>query len=287
MKESFSLRMEKKLSKYAIRNITFYLIVCYAFGYIIELINPEFLSYLTLEPGLIITGQVWRLFTWLIIPPDTSNLFFVLIMLYFYYSIGRSLEAVWGTYRLNVYLFSGMFYTIVGSFILYFIFRYATLIPNPVGYGLYFSTYYINMSIFLAYAATFPDMQVLLFFIIPIKVKVLGIIYGILLLVSCIQGGVVTWVVIGSSLLNFLVFFFTSRRRVRLSPRQVRQRVVYKREVKKQDASRFDSGIAKHKCAVCGRTDKTNPELEFRFCSKCNGNYEYCQDHLFTHEHKK
>ncbi len=287
MKESFSLKMEKKLGKYAIRNITFYLIICYAFGYIIELINPEFLSFLTLEPSLILKGQVWRLFTWLIIPPDTSNLFFVLIMLYFYYSIGRSLEAVWGTYRLNVYLFSGMFYTIVGSFILYFIFRYVTMIPNPVGYGLYFSTYYINMSIFLAYAATFPDMQVLLFFIVPIKVKVLGIIYGILLLVSCIQGGVVTWVVIGSSLLNFIVFFFTSRKRVRLSPKQVKQRVVYKREVKKQDAARFDSGIAKHKCAVCGRTDKTNPELEFRFCSKCNGNYEYCQDHLFTHEHKK
>ncbi|MBR5738900.1 MAG: hypothetical protein IKY02_02805, partial [Lachnospiraceae bacterium] len=45
-------------------------------------------------------------------------------------------------------------------------------------------------------------------------------------------------------------------------------------------------GVARHKCAICGRTEKTNPELEFRYCSKCVGNYEYCMDHLYTHLHK-
>jgi hypothetical protein len=237
---------------------------------------------MTLEPAYILKGQIWRLLTWLVIPPDMSNLFFVLIMLYFYYSIGRSLEAVWGTYRLNVYLLSGMLYTILGSFLLYVILR-AMGAPELTTFGLAFSTTYVNMSIFLAYAATFPDMQVLLFFVIPIKVKVLGIIYGILLVVSCVTSGWVYWVVIGSSLLNFIVFFLTSRNRVHRSPAQIKRQMEFKRET---EASRVTK-IAKHKCAVCGRTSDTNPELEFRFCSKCNGNFEYCQDHLFTHEHVK
>ena len=211
MQDNFSRKMERIFEKYAIRNITLYLIICYAFGYIIELINPQFIYYMTLEPSKILHGQIWRLLTWLVIPPDMSNLFFVLIMLYFYYSIGRSLEAVWGTYRLNVYLLSGMLYTILGSFVLYFILL-ALGYPSGTTFGLAFSTTYVNMSIFLAYAATFPDMQVLLFFVIPIKVKVLGIIYGILLVVSCITSGWIYWVVIGSSLLNFIVFFLTSRK---------------------------------------------------------------------------
>jgi len=281
MSNSFGNKMERKLGKYAISNITLYLIVCYAFGYIIELVNSDFIQYMTLEPGYILRGQVWRLFTWVVIPPSTSNLFFVLIMLYFYYSIGRTLENVWGTYRLNVYLFSGMLFTILGSFIVYLILLAGG--TPVVGYGLYFSTYYINMSLFLAYATTFPDMQVLLFFIIPIKVKVLGIIYGIMLVFECFEGGLITWVVIGSSLLNFIVFFFTSRNKLHRTPKQVIRQRQYTHEVKKAETAR----ITKHKCAVCGRTDESNPEPEFRFCSKCNGNYEYCQDHLFTHEHVK
>ena len=288
MKENFSSRMERKLGKYAIRNITLYLIICYAFGYIIELVNPDFISFMTLEPAYILRGQIWRLFTWLVIPPSESNLFFVLIMLYFYYSIGRSLESVWGTYRLNVYLISGMIYTILGSFLLYGVMR-GLGAPELTTFGMAFSTTYINLSIFLAYAATFPDMHVLLFFLIPVKVKVLGIIYVVVLVYECISIamnygmliGMIYWVVIGASLLNFIIFFFTSRGRIRLNPKQVKQRMEYRQQVKQAEAVK----IAKHKCAVCGRTSETNPELEFRFCSKCQGNFEYCNDHIFTHEH--
>ena len=288
MKENFSSRMERKLGKYAIRNITLYLIICYAFGYIIELVNPDFISFMTLEPAYILRGQIWRLFTWLVIPPSESNLFFVLIMLYFYYSIGKSLESVWGTYRLNVYLISGMIYTILGSFLLYGVMR-GLGAPELTTFGMAFSTTYINLSIFLAYAATFPDMHVLLFFLIPVKVKVLGIIYVVVLVYECISIamnygmliGMVYWVVIGASLLNFIIFFFTSRGRIRLNPKQVKQRMEYRQQVKQAEAVK----IAKHKCAVCGRTSETNPELEFRFCSKCHGNFEYCNDHIFTHEH--
>ena len=298
MKKSFSDKMEQRLSRYAIPNITFYLVALYAIGYVFQLFKPEAISFLTLEPYYILHGQVWRLFSWLMIPPE-YNLFFALLMMYFYCSIGHSLEQVWGTYRMNVYIFSGLLFTLLGSFGLYAVFGTAS-----VGSGFLFSTSYINMSLFLAYAATFPDMQVLLFFIIPIRVKYLGIIYAILLIVSCIQGGPIIWVVIGSSLLNFLVFFLTSRKKVRLSPEQLRARIKYKRAAAQSAAmyggqakntastnttrsSQMQPKITKHKCAVCGRTNESHPDLEFRFCSKCNGGYEYCQDHLFTHEHVK
>jgi hypothetical protein len=150
-----------------------------------------------------------------------------------------------------------------------------------------FSTYYVNMSIFLAFAATFPDMQVLLFFLIPIKVKILGIIYGAMLVYEFIAGYSNAYLtaanrfVIGASLLNFVVFFFTGRGTIHMTPKQVKRRQEFKREVK------HSVKITRHKCAICGRTEETNPELEFRFCSKCEGNYEYCQDHLFTHVHIK
>lgn len=275
MKNNF----EKKFSKYAIPNLSLYLIICYGVGYIISFINPSFLSYLTLDPIMILHGQIWRLLTWILVPPSSSNLFFVLITLYFYYSLGTSLERVWGTYRYNCYLFSGMLFTILGSFILYGVFAVSG--AGNVSFGALFSTYYVNMSIFLAFAATFPEMQVLLMFIIPVKVKYMGIIYGIYLILECFMGGVVLWFVIGSSLLNFLVFFITSRRAIiqRMSPGQIKRRHEFKSQV------RHTTRITRHKCAVCGRTEETNPELEFRFCSKCNGNYEYCQDHLFTHKH--
>lgn len=159
--------------------------------------------------------------------------------------------------------------------------------------SIFFSTGYINMSIFLAFAATFPDMQVLLMFIVPIKVKWMGIVYAVMALWGFIEGtkipimgsvvldlSIFSRTAILASLLNFIIFFFTSRNRIIRSPKQIKRQHEFKREV-----HRSASTIAKHKCAVCGRTSESNPELEFRFCSKCNGNYEYCQDHLFTHQH--
>ncbi len=140
---------ERRFGKYAIKNISLLLIMCYAVGYLIEKVNPVFLLYLTLNPYAILHGQIWRLVTWIIIPPESSNLFFVLIMLYFYYSLGTSLERTWGTYRYNLYLFSGMLFTIIGCFLLM---GYCYLFGLVEGEGffeylsLHFSTYYINMS---------------------------------------------------------------------------------------------------------------------------------------------
>ena len=286
---------EKKFGKYAIKNISLVLILFYACGCLINWINPVMFNYLTLNPyALLFKGQVWRLITWLIIPPENFS-FFTLIMLYFYYSIGTTLERTWGTYRYNLYLFLGIIFTAVGAFAMMgFVYLFQRDILFAMGAENYFavlstmfSTYYVNMSIFLAFAATFPDMQVLLFFFIPIKVKILGISYGVLLVYEFIAGvgnkylNAANRFVIGASLLNFIVFFLTSRNMIHMSPKQVKRRQEFKREVKQS------AKITRHKCAICGRTEETNPELEFRFCSKCDGNYEYCQDHLFTHAHVK
>lgn len=287
---NFLDKLERKFGKYAISNLSLYLILCYGCGYILELINASFLDYLTLNPYMILHGQIWRIVTWILVPPDSLGLF-TIIMLYFYYSLGTSLERTWGTFYYNVYILGGMICTLIGSFILMGLSTvlfgdYIAVMGNKLFYqqvAYNFSTYYINMSIFLAFAATFPEVQVLLMFIIPIKVKWLGIAYAVMLLIEFLQGGMIRKIVILASLLNFIVFFLLTRRGlgVRLSPKQIKRRRTYNKEVKKAKPM----SIAKHKCAICGRTSEEYPDLEFRFCSKCNGNYEYCQEHLFTHKH--
>lgn len=287
--------LRRKLEKYAIPNLTLYLIICYGIGYLMQYLVPAGYQYLMLDPFLVLKGQVWRLVTWILIPPDSSNIFFVLITLYLYYSLGGLLERIWGTYKYNVYLFSGLLFTILGAFVLC---GYSVLMgAQPTMYtGLYllnngsavyfgqFSTFYINMSIFLACAASIPDVQVLLMFIFPIKVKWLGIVYGIILLVNCIQGGIATWIVVIFSLLNFLVFFLRSKGKMHLSVGQIKRQQEFHQKMRSAGQTK---GITRHKCAICGRTELDGDDLEFRFCSKCNGNYEYCQYHLFTHEHVK
>ena len=289
---------ERKFGKYAIRNLSFVLVACYAVGYVIQMIDRTGLitSFLTLNSYQILHGQIWRLVTWVLIPPSSGGLFFTLIMLYFYCSIGTSLERTWGTYRYNVYIFQGMLFTIAGSFLLMgFCYLFKPEIPltetliltvnAPHDYfaflAMMFSTYYINMSIFLAYAATFPEAQVLLMFIIPIKVKWLGIIYAALLAFEFLGSPFYVKFVIGASLLNFVVFFFTSRNMMHLNPKQIHRRQEFKRDVRR------NTGITKHKCAICGRTEVDSPQMQFRFCSKCDGNYEYCEEHLYTHTHIK
>lgn len=281
---------ERKFGKYAIKNLSFVLVACYAVGYVLQILDRSntLTWYLSLNPYAIVHGQVWRLFTWILIPPPKGNIFFILLMLYFYCSIGTTLERTWGTYRYNVYLLQGMLFTIAGSFLMmgyFYLFHADADAATKSSYfalaSQCFSTYYINMSIFLAFAATFPEVQVFLMFIIPIKVKVLGIIYSIMLLFDFFRWGPEGRFAIGASLLNFIVFFVTSRSKVSLNPKQIRRRQEFKRDVRR------NTGITKHKCAICGRTEVDSPQLQFRFCSKCDGNYEYCEEHLYTHTHVK
>ncbi|MCD7744203.1 MAG: hypothetical protein LUI13_02745 [Lachnospiraceae bacterium] len=272
---NFLNKWEQKYGRYAIRNLPAIIIALYVAGYLIEYLCPSLVWYLYLSPTMILRGQIWRLITWIIIPPYSLDVF-TIITLYFYFSIGRTLEQTWGSFQFNVYIFSGILFTVIGAFLLYFI-------GGIDGYY-YFSTYYVCMSIFLAFAVTYPDMQVLLMFIIPIKMKWLGIVYGALLVVSAITGSWATRIVIFASMLNFIIYFLMTRNIKRYTPHEVHRRSEFKRQVKKVQPGRGDT---RHKCAICGRTEKDGDHLEFRYCSKCEGNYEYCQDHLFTHQHRK
>ena len=279
----FLNKLERKLGKYAIPNLTLYIIGTYALGYLLQFTAGNVIQYLYLDPYKILHGQVWRLVSWLLVPPWDFS-FFIIITLFFYYSLGSTLERTWGTFRYNFYIFGGIFMTIIGAFVLYGI---AVLMYGAQGgayvsgmYSYAFSTYYISLSIFLGFAMTYPNMQVLLMFIIPIKMKYLAILDVIFLVWEMIDGTWGTRVVIICSLMNVLVFFLSTRNYHPYSPKEMRRKQVYKKQV------RQPAGITKHKCAICGRTEEDAADLEFRFCSKCSGNYEYCQDHLFTHEHR-
>lgn len=270
-------KLERKFGRFSLPNLTLLVIGANALGYIMAYTMPNILLYLTLEPGLILQGQVWRLITWVFIPTGGSLLSTV-ITLFFYYSIGTAMERTWGDFRYNLYIFSGMLFTVIGAFLLYFIYG------DIYGIGLYFSLYYVCLSIFLAFAASYPDMQVLLYFFIPLKVKWLAWLDVALLAYSFLNGNLFIRVTIIASLLNFIVFFLSSRNMRRFAPKEMARKKRYKEQSKPKMT--YANG-ARHRCAVCGRTELDDPGLEFRFCSKCNGNYEYCQDHLFTHEHVK
>lgn len=284
-------KLERKLGRFAIPNLIVWLIGAYTIGFVLYTVNPNILSMLTLSPYHILHGQVWRLVTWIFMPTE-SNLIFLLIMALFYYQLGTALERNWGTFRFNVYIFSGIIFTVIGAFILYAVYYVLDLsiytampalaesMSYTMSYG--FSVNYINMSIFLAFAVMFPDMQVMLYFIIPIKMKWMAIVYGVLIVYNLIMGSWSMRVSIVMSLLSFMVFFLSTRNLKRYAPHEIHRRQQFKAQMREP---RPGSGITKHKCAVCGRTELDDPTLEFRFCSKCEGNYEYCSDHLFTHQH--
>ena len=215
----------------------------------------------------------------------------------FYYWIGHTLENYWGTFRYNVYMISGYLIMTIGAMLIYGI-TYLTS-GGRFAISLSMSTYYVNMASFLAFATLYPDMQVLLYFIIPIKMKWMAAVYVVIMIFSVWDtyhaiyaytqsvstalwyAGIMLLCIV-MSLLNYLIFFLSTRNLSRYTPHEVHSRQQFRAQMREP---RPGSGIAKHKCAVCGRTELDDPNLQFSFCSKCEGNYEYCQDHLYTHQH--
>lgn len=282
--------LERKIGRYAVPNLTLYIVGLYVVGYVLQLApsSVNLTYFLTLNPALILSGQIWRIVSWILIPPSSFSLL-IIITLVFYYFIGSTMERTLGTFRYNLFIFSGMILMIIGAFLAYA--AYHAMDPaNAAAYMTYlspvFSTYYLQQMVFLAFAITYPEMQVLLMFIIPVKVKWMGIVYGIILVYEGIMGLIghnyCTFFAIGSQILNLFLFYLSTGRMDRFKPKEVKRRATFHKNV-----HMTPPGVTRHKCAVCGRTEKDDPNLEFRFCSKCNGNYEYCQDHLFTHQHIK
>lgn len=283
----FLNKMERKFGKYAIHNLMNYVIGLYVVGIIITLINPNLIYYLYLDIDKVLQGQVWRMVTFLIQVPSFNgmNMFFILIEMYLYYMIGNSLERSWGAFRFNLYFFSGILFNILATVVIYAV----------TGISYQFGLTFINQAMFFAFAALFPNVQLLLMYILPIKVKYLGIFYAVVYGYNIYQvltfGRWYQGVAMVLAILNFLIFFFATRNYKRISPKEYKRRANYKRQVRNahnpDNVIQFQgrTTVTRHKCAVCGRTELDDENLEFRFCSKCDGNYEYCMDHLYTHEH--
>ena len=267
---NFLDRLERKFGRFAIPNLMRYIVFLYGLGMVLQIMAPElYTRYLMLDASQILRGQIWRIFTFLLQCPSNS-IFFFIITLYFYYMIGDVLERSWGSFRFNVYYFSGVLGTIIAAIVVYLI----------TGRVYYLDTTFINASLFLAFAFEYPDMEVLFMFFLPVKMKWMAYASMALYIMNFIQGGLGTKVAIIVSLFNFILFFTSIIRRKGYSPKQMKRKMTYQRAVKQ--ASKVST---RHKCAVCGRTEQDDESLEFRYCSRCNGNYEYCQDHLFTHQH--
>ena len=290
-------KLEQKFGDYAILDLTRYVIICYVIGYALQYMG--FIDYVSLDPYLIMRGQVWRIFTWVLMPPTALGIF-TLIMLMFYYWIGTSLESTWGPFRYNVYMLGGFLFTLVGAFITYGLGIANNISPVQLGYyisGLV-STYYINMSLLLAFAASYPDIQIRIYFLFPLKIKWLAIFDLACIIIDFVNYNWIGRSVILASLLNFVLFYFSTKNMMHLDSKQSKRRKEFRKAVNKAKREGWNPvnggvgetnfsqmGIAKHKCAICGRTELTDPDMEFRFCSKCNGNYEYCEEHLYTHQH--
>ena len=264
-------KMERKLGRYAIRNLMMYVIVLYAAGSVILLVAPELLLWVCFDANKILHGQVWRLVTFLMMPMET-NVFLLVLLCYVYYMLGTTLERTWGAFRFNLYFFLGMLGTILSGFIVYWTSGISLT-------GLSLSATYINLSLFFAYALTYPDANFYLAFLFPIKAKWLALVDAAMYIYLFIQNDWVGRASILASLLNVLVFFLLTRNYRRIAPKEIKRRRDFRQNVKAAAEG------AKHKCAVCGRTEQDDPNLVFRYCSRCEGNYEYCQDHLYTHKH--
>lgn len=265
-------KLERKFGRYAIPNLMYYIVILYAVGVLVQMMAPAFyIQYLMLDARAILHGQIWRIITFMIWPPSTS-LFFNLIAIYLYYNLGMTLERVWGTFRFNMYFFMGVIGHVLAALLIYII----------TGQVYILTTDYLNFSLFFAFAATFPEMQFYLFFVLPIKAKYLALFDGLYFVYGFLFGGMSQRIAIVMSLLNFIVYLFMSRGS-RLNPKEIRRKQVFHSQMR--EAQKTAAKIGRHRCAVCGRTEEDDPNLVFRYCSKCEGDYEYCQDHLYTHKH--
>lgn len=292
-KQTLIDRMEKRFGRFAIKDLGKYIIAMYSLGSIISFLNESFYNqWLALDFTKVFDGQVWRLITFMMQPPvqniEGINFLLCLISLGFYFWVFNTLEKAIGTFRLNLYYFSGVVLNVLVTLV-FFIIIYVTTgqeLSMPT------SLYYVNQSLFLAFAVLFPNVQVYLMMMVPVKMKWAAVVWAVfmaydfirieLLLVKFLPFIAIFYLLmLVVSLINFVVFSISYKR----SKSTGRAHKKMKRNFDKKIVESMAG--ARHKCCICGRTELDDDSLEFRFCSKCKGNKEYCNVHLFTHQHVK
>ena len=256
---------------FGIPNLMRYLTIANVVFWILGTANATLMSYLSFDAPLILQGQVWRLFTFMLYPPSAGVLAF--LVFYFYYWMGSTLERYWGTPQFNVYILIGWFLTVVYGFLVWFLGHWRIRIDAQ----------YLYLSMFFSYAALFPDQQVLLFFFIPIRMKFLALIDAAYFVLAVVTNPFPVNLLPIVAVLNFCIFFAGTLLRI-LPGRQSASAVNFRRASRKIRQEQ-KSQLYRHKCAVCGRTDTDYPGLEFRYCSRCAGYHCFCIDHINNHIH--
>lgn len=255
-------KLERKFGRYEIPNVTLAFIFVQVPVYIFSRARPDLLNWLYLVPALVVQGQWWRLLSFLAVPPVTNPIF-AFFFWYMFYLMGTALEGYWGAFRYNVFLLLGYMATVFVSF----------LVPEAAA-----SNAFLQGSVFLAFAYLYPDFQIYVMFILPVKIKYLAILTAIFYFWTVATGPLIEKLLVFASIFNFLVFFGSDLvYRVKTG----RRRMVFQ-------AKQFSGSDEKkpfHTCTVCGITDLTHPDMDFRYCPECAGSAGYCADHIRNHEH--
>jgi membrane associated rhomboid family serine protease len=268
--DSWLSRFCYKHPKLGIPNLMTYVVIGTVIVYLLDVFSGGYCyQLLAFSPYYILHGQIWRVLTFVFLPLN-SNVFFLVISLYFYWMIGSTLEREWGSVKFTLFYFMGVILNALLGFLT------GTATMN-----------YVNLSMFFAFATLYPNTQFMLFFIIPVKAKWLAWVDAALfagsVLLYLIQGQFLWALIPILAILNYFLFFsgdilaLFGRFKRRTDP----QTINFKRAQKK---AKETHGYL-HKCAVCGITDADDPNMEFRYCSKCNGYYCYCQNHINSHIH--
>ena len=255
-----------KHPRFGIPNLAMYVAIGQVAVGILDLImRGRLTAAMTFYSPYILRGEVWRLITFILVP-SASNPFWLLLGCYVTFWTGQMLEREWGTAKFSLFYLCGVLWSIVGGMVL--------------GSA---SIYYIHLSFFLVIATMYSEMQVLFMFVVPMKMKWLALLDVALILLDGLQYGliVVLWAV--PSFINYFIFtwpFWSMK--LGFARRKADPQVInFKRAQKKAQ----ETGGYMHKCAVCGVTDQDDPNMEFRYCSKCDGYYCYCANHINNHVH--
>lgn len=264
---NFLNKLERRFGKFYIRNLMLIIIVGNAFVYLLTTMkgNREFANNISLIPEAVMNGEVWRLVTFIFVPENTSVIW-IIFTLYFYYLAGSGLEQEWGGFKFNIYYLIGMLASIIFSFL--------------TGFPVIGS--YVNLSLFLAFAKIYPDLPILLFFIIPVKIKYIAIFNWVIIGFNFVTAGSLkAMLLVLIPVINYLLFFgkdiITGSKNNAINYRRQQN---FKAQIKEKEMESF------HKCIVCGITEKEDPKMEFRYCSKCSDKACYCINHIRDHEHR-
>ena len=256
--------------------------------YLLSMFDRSYTLYyiLCFNRDLILQGQIWRLFTY-VFTYDAGNLLLTGISLLCYYSIGRAIENLWGTFRFNLFYLTGVI--LMNAFCMIF--------------GGFANVTHLNLSLFLAYATLYPNAHFLLFFIIPVKAWIFALVDFVLIsadIALSVYGPFPRNLFPIVALANYFLFFGKDIINVFPISWQVNFSRLFKKKSHRQkktgtipfpNAGSYKANVTTvrppytHRCTICGRTDISDPDLEFRYCSRCNGYFCYCEEHISNHTH--